>query len=129
MSGRLAVDFGTSNTVVAVWDAARGEGIPFHVGDYGRKRAFQVAGVEGEETSQVPSVIHYSEDRRVWIGAQVLDRGLERSGRTFRWMKRYIANRSPFKLRIDGRDRSQEEAGRDFLSAILASAAGEPGTA
>ena len=36
MPGRLAVDFGTSNTVVAVWDEARHEGVPWHVPDYGR---------------------------------------------------------------------------------------------
>src|SRR5207245_10999154 len=28
MPGRLGVDFGTCNTVVAVWDAARREGVP-----------------------------------------------------------------------------------------------------
>ena len=36
MPGRLGVDFGTSNTVLAVWDEARKEGVPLHVPDYGR---------------------------------------------------------------------------------------------
>jgi predicted ATPase len=34
MPGRLAIDFGTSNTVVAVWDEARQEGVPLHVPAY-----------------------------------------------------------------------------------------------
>ena len=33
MGGRLAVDFGTSNTVVAVWDETKQEGLPFRVPD------------------------------------------------------------------------------------------------
>ena len=36
MPGRLAVDFGTSNTVVAVWDEARQEGISLHLPDLGQ---------------------------------------------------------------------------------------------
>ena len=35
MPGRLAVDFGTSNTVVAVWDEAQQQGIPLHIPDFG----------------------------------------------------------------------------------------------
>lgn len=35
MPGRLAIDFGTSNTVVALWDEAQQTGIPFHIPDYG----------------------------------------------------------------------------------------------
>ena len=37
MPGRLAVDFGTSNTVVAVWDPERYEGVPLHISEYGRR--------------------------------------------------------------------------------------------
>ncbi|HNT54295.1 MAG TPA: Hsp70 family protein [Anaerolineaceae bacterium] len=122
MSGRLAVDFGTSNTLVAVWDAARREGVPLHIPDYG------LISRQGEDTLPIiPSLIHYTPDKRRWIGAQVLQQGLYGSPTTFRWMKRYIAQRSPLKLRLDGREISPFEAGQDFLASVLVFAGREVG--
>src|SRR4051794_2701819 len=103
MAGRLAVDFGTSNTVVAVWDADRGEGVPLHLSGYGRQLTYRGAGAE-EQISVVPSRLHYAADGRRWLGQQVLARDLYESERTFRWMKRYVGRRSPVKVRIDGRE-------------------------
>ena len=120
MPGRLAVDFGTSNTVVAVWDEVRQEGVPLHVPDYGH--AYQQG---DEQVSVVPSLIHYAADRRQWVGNQVLQQNLYHSARTFRWMKRYIANRSPVKVKLDDREISHFDAGRDFLSSVLLFAAAE----
>lgn len=114
VAGRLAVDFGTSNTVVAVWDETRGEGVPLHIKDYAR---FYEYG--GETVSVIPSLVHYGEQGQRWIGDQVLRRNLYDSPRTFRWMKRYIACRSPLKLRVGGREISPFDAGRDFLFAVL----------
>ncbi len=120
MPGRLAIDFGTSNTAVAVWDEVSQAGELLHVPDYGR--VYQ----EGESrVSVVPSLIHYAEDRRRWIGNQVLQQNLYQSPRTFRWMKRYIVQRSPLKVRLDGQQLSPFEAGRDFLSSVLLFAAAE----
>lgn len=120
MPGRLAVDFGTSNTVVAVWDEALRMGMPLHIPDFGQRYR------QGDEDiSFIPSLIHYAEDNRRWIGRQVLQQDLYRSPRTFRWMKRYITNRSPLKVRLAGRQVSPYEAGRDFLSAVLLFAAEE----
>jgi len=48
----------------------------------------------------VPSLIHYGLTGEVWIGAQVPARNLYHSPHTFRWMKRYVANRSPIRQRI-----------------------------
>lgn len=120
MSGRLAIDFGTSNTVLAVWDPQRGEGVPLHIPDYGR-RSLQGA----EEVTVVPSLIHYASDQRRWIGNQVIEKGLNNSRRTFRWMKQYISNRSPIKIRIDERELTPFTAGRDFLTSVLAIASQE----
>jgi molecular chaperone DnaK (HSP70) len=120
MSGRLAIDFGASNTLVAVWDQERREAAPLHIPDYGRFMSYRE-----EQISVVPSLIHYAADRRRWVGGQVFERRIYRSERTFRWMKRYIANRSPIKKRIDGREISHFDAGRDFLAAVLAFAAAE----
>ena len=120
MAGRLAIDFGTSNTVVAVWDETKREGVPLHIPDYGY---FHQQG--DEQFSVIPSLIHYAPDRRRWIGGQILERKLYDSERTCRWMKRYISNRSPVKLRFDGQEISHFDAGKDFLSAVLLFAAEE----
>lgn len=120
MSGRLAIDFGTSNTVLAIWDKERGEGVPLHVPDYGRRS------LQGdEEVTVVPSLIHYAADQRRWIGNQVIEKGLDNSRRTFRWMKQYINNRSPIKVRVDDREVTPFIAGRDFLTSVLAIASQE----
>ncbi len=126
MAGRLGVDFGTSNTVVTVWDEARQEGVPFHIPDYGRIYR-QGDGEYAEDISLVPSLIHYAPDRRRWIGDQVRQQNLYESPHTFRWMKRYIANRSPIERRLAGYEKpiSHFEAGRDFLSSVLLFAAEE----
>lgn len=43
MAGRLAVDFGTSNTVLALWDQAAGAGVPLEVPGYARLAAQRLA--------------------------------------------------------------------------------------
>lgn len=120
MPGRMAVDFGTSNTVVAVWEETRQEGVPFHIPDYGR--LYQQG---EEEISVIPSLMHYGPSHERWIGNQVLQQNLYHSSRTFRWMKRYISNRSPIRLRLDGREISYFDAGKEFLSSVLLLAAAE----
>ena len=120
MTGRLAVDFGTSNTVVAVWDETVQEGVPLHVPDYGR-----LDRQGSQEISVVPSVIHYASDQQHWIGNQVLQQNLYHSPHTFRWMKRYISSRSPVRVRVNGRSISHQEAGQTFLSGVLTFAAAE----
>jgi molecular chaperone DnaK len=114
MPGRLAVDFGTSNTLIALWDETSKEGIPMALPEFSRGYR------QGDEIIPlIPSVIHYTSDRRSWIGNQVLVNGLYHSERTFRWMKRYISHRSPIKIRIDDRELSHFDAGKDFLTSIL----------
>lgn len=122
MSGRLAVDFGTSNTVIALWDDTRKQGVPLHIQEFGRLQQ------QGEETiSLIPSLIHYAEENRTWVGNQVNQRGLRQSPRTFRWMKRYISHRSPHKVRVDEREVTPYQAGQDFLTSILVFAGQEIG--
>src|SRR5438132_7405725 len=125
MPGRVGIDFGTSNTVVAVWDENRQEGVPLHIPDYGKQVHYRHGDKAVEEVSIVPSLIHYAEDNRRWLGKQVQARNLYESPRTFRWMKRYIARRSPVKVNLDGREISHLQAGRDFLTAVLTFAAAE----
>ncbi|MDQ3462092.1 MAG: Hsp70 family protein [Actinomycetota bacterium] len=122
MAGRLAVDFGTSNTVVALWDETAGEGRPLAIPDYARLFSH-----DGEEVPVVPSVVHYGEGDRLLVGDQVRQANVANAPGTFRWMKRYIAHRSPAKTKVGGRNVSHFEAGRDFLTAVLAFAAVEAG--
>jgi molecular chaperone DnaK len=122
MPGRLAVDFGTSNTVVALWDETSRQGVPLHIPQFG-----QIQQQGTESISIIPSLIHYTDDHRTWIGHQVLQRGLQQSNHTFRWMKRYINNRSPIKVRVHDREITPYLAGEDFLSSILVFAGQEVG--
>ena len=120
MTGRLGIDFGTSNTVLALWDPNGLQGSPLHIPDYG----FALE-QNGESISVIPSLVHYAEDGRVWIGNQVRSLDLENSPRTFRWMKRYISQRSPYHIRMEGREYTPYQAGQDFLNAVLLFAAQE----
>ena len=122
MSGRLAIDFGTSNTVLAVWSEEQQIGITHHIPEYG-----QLYPQGDRKVSLIPSLIHYDSNQRRWLGNQVLQRNLEKSDRTFRWIKRYISRRSPVKRRIDNRQIPYTEAGQDFLSTVLLFAANELG--
>ena len=114
MAGRLAVDFGTSNTVLAVWDDQRKEGVPLFIPEYSHTYPQGL-----DQVAVVPSLIHYTNDNRRWIGGQVFERGLYHSRQTFRWMKRYISQRSPLKMQINGHEITPYTAGRDFLSTLL----------
>ena len=114
MAGRLGIDFGTSNTVVAVWDAARNEAASLALPQLVRPWEFG-----GVFTPVVPSLINYQPDGSIWIGDQIFARNLLDSPTTFRWMKRYISARSPRRRRVDGREISEQEAGKDFLVTLL----------
>ena len=114
MSGRVAIDFGTSNTVVACWDEATRSGRALSLADYS-----QTCGDNNATVPLVPSLIHYSLTGEMCIGAQVPARNLYHSPNTFRWMKRYVANRSPIRQRIGGRELSAFDAGKDFLTHVM----------
>ena len=118
MAGRLGIDFGTSNTVLALWDIDQRQGVPLHIPEYSQQYTQGL-----DRIPIIPSLIHYDQDRRVWIGAQVFRQGLADSPRTLRWMKRYISHRSPMKINLDDREITPYIAGQDFLSAVMISAA------
>lgn len=115
MAGRLGIDFGTSNTVIASWDETTGSAITLRIPEYGRPM-----GHGDQQVPVIPSVIHYADDGRQFLGAQVLAANLYQAAGTFRWMKRYISNRSPLKTAVNGRQISPFDAGRDFLATVLA---------
>ncbi|MDQ7781341.1 MAG: Hsp70 family protein [Desulfomonilaceae bacterium] len=122
MAGRLAVDFGTSNTRVAVWDEALDEAGTVAVPDVSVTARYEDSERRTIEVPYVPSLVAY-EGTRMWIGKQVADKGLLESGTTFRWMKRYISNRLEIPRKVDGRAVKISEAGSDFLTRVLVYAA------
>lgn len=122
MPGRLAIDFGTSNTALAAWDESIQAGRLLHIPGYA---SFVRQG--SEQVSVIPSLIHYTADNRRWVGQQVLDQNLYAAPQTFRWMKRYISNRSPIRQRINGHEISPLDAGSDFLKTLLIFAAEQIG--
>jgi molecular chaperone DnaK len=118
VAGRLAIDFGTSNTRAAVWDELLGQARPLAIPDVSLTARYQGPENQVVEVPYVPSLVSYA-GRQLWIGKQVKDRGLSEAGATFRWMKRYISNRLEIPRRVDGRSITVSEAGADFLVRVL----------
>jgi molecular chaperone DnaK (HSP70) len=118
VSSRLAIDFGTSNTRVAVWDTSQGEAVSLSIPEISVTPEHTTPRGATGNTSFIPSLISY-QGSRSWIGKQVLDRGLLAASGTFRWMKRFIASRLDLPRKIDGRSIRYSEAGKDYLVRIL----------
>lgn len=123
MAGRLAVDFGTSNTRLALWDEARQSATLLRVPDILELEQCPDGNGGAMEVPCIPSVIHFAQ-QQVWIGRQVRDQGLLEANATFRTMKRYIANRLPLPRRVNGQTITFMEAGSQFLARVLDYAAG-----
>ena len=122
MPCRVAVDFGTSNTVLACWDETLGSARVLAIPGWSRQCRDDQGGM-----AQIPSLIHYGEGGTRWIGQQVNDLGLLDSPATVRWMKHYISTRSPVRVPLPGGSRSYMEAGADFLGAVLSTLPAEAG--
>lgn len=120
---RMAVDFGTSNTIVAFWNQARNDVDLYGVPDVSRPFRFRQDGREFEIPS-IPSQIYYQDANTTFIGRQVAAKAIERSRGSFRWMKPYIQERRRIRYPLeDGTQIDHFQAGRDFLDKLLAFAA------
>jgi molecular chaperone DnaK (HSP70) len=111
----LAIDFGTSNTVVARWNAALNQPEVVNLS--------QLAWRLHPLPPLVPSLVHVDNAAlgQVLIGQPVRDRGLDRAqGRFFRNFKRGIGTSvQGFLPEIDGQLVSFEQIGQWFLSALI----------
>lgn len=101
---RIALDFGNSNTVIATEDGT----IPV------------LPGVSDPGRGIIPSLIAPDRDGTVLIGQEVVDGGVKDAPTTFRWMKRYIAMNSPYRIRIGGERISATDAALRFLRELIA---------
>lgn len=119
MPGRLAIDFGTSNTRVAVWDEGTSQAKPLPIPDVSHLMHYRDSSSGARiEVPGIPSLIHFA-GTQVLIGRQVLDRGQLEGPATFFWMKRYISDRLELPRPVDGRVITYSDAGAEFLRRVL----------
>lgn len=124
MSGRLGIDFGTSNSVIGLTDDATGRTIVLDL------PGLSVLKPSGESQVRVlPSLVHYDEHNidRVLFAAQVLESNLYDHDHTFRWMKRYIGDRTSAPRKVGSRMISPLDAGQAFVTVLAATALAEIG--
>jgi molecular chaperone DnaK (HSP70) len=116
---RVGIDFGTANTVVAVYNesAETTETISIPGISIEMRHRLNVDSPE-QIVHIIPSMIHYGKEQ-VLIGNQVVSQGLAEHHDTFRWMKQLIAQRNNrYKKTAQGM-KLPSEAGRDFLILLL----------
>lgn len=117
MAGRMAIDFGTSNTRVALWDVAAQQAEILAIPDIALPTRYRYGGEEAL-VPRIPSLIHY-DGQKVWIGKQVVDRALVQAPATFFWMKRYISRRLELPRQVNGRLVKFSDAGAEFLARVI----------
>lgn len=98
MPGRLALDFGTSNTVAALWDATAADGRTLPLVNLTRR----MRDPHDREFHAVPSLMHYFGATGVWVGQQVMEKNLLAAPGTFRWMKTNVSNQMKLPRYIAG---------------------------
>ncbi len=112
----IAIDFGTSNTVIARWNRATQ-----------RPETLSLPGISyrsGQNPPLIPSLLYVEDAQRsqVVVGQQVRDRGLDLGSdpRFFRNFKRGIgASVQGFMPEVDGQAIGFEQAGQWFLSTVI----------
>ncbi len=118
-----AIDFGTSNTVIARWNRATEQGEPVKIAQF------------SQEIPSLPPVIpsllyvESAQEGKTLIGQQVRDRGLDlaSNSRCFRSFKRGIATDiQGFLPELDGVNLSFEQIGEWFLKSAIAKVPATP---
>jgi molecular chaperone DnaK len=117
MAGKIAIDFGTSNTRVAVWDEGKKSSAALFLPKISAATSVML-NEKVIESFSIPSLIHYNQ-AVVSIGQQVISGGHETSTATFKWMKRYISNRMELPRNVGNRRIGYSDAGNDFLNQLF----------
>lgn len=123
MKHQLAIDFGTTNSVIARWDAPTASGQTLEV------PTLSTDGASG--AFLIPTLLYVQDGRSgdVVIGQAVRAQGLDRQpgNRLFRNFKRTIGAESIFEARIiDGAPWTESQAGQVFLRRLLESLPYQP---
>ncbi|MDX1995703.1 MAG: Hsp70 family protein [bacterium] len=118
MGEKLAIDFGTTNSVIARWNTAQEDAEIVSIPEVSLR--------DGELPSVVPSLIyiHDAAAGSVTIGQQVRNKGLDsmRDNRLFRNFKRGIVSTpAPEPRPIDGLAWGDRDAGKNFVKQIISS--------
>jgi len=118
LAGRLAVDFGTCNTRLALWDPAQEAAGSLWLPGVSAIEVCRDADGAEVEVPYIPSFIHF-DGKVTRIGREVQDHGLTQSQATFWWMKRYISNRLELPRPVGERTITYSQAGAAFLGRVL----------
>jgi len=117
--GKVALDFGTGNTVLARVNEATDAVETIEIPGITTAFRYRLARDAPEQVAHVvPSLIHYSETETL-IGEQVLSRGLGDHPHTMRWMKRGIAYGHTQRKKTPQGHKGPAQAGEDFLTLLL----------
>ncbi|NJO82482.1 MAG: Hsp70 family protein [Blastochloris sp.] len=117
MGYKLAIDFGTTNSVIARWNDAENASEVIHLPMIG-------SGALEDHPPAVPSLLYVRDarTRSVVVGQQVRDQHLdmERDNRLFRNFKRgIVASPAPEPRSIDGAPWDDSESGRVFIDTVI----------
>lgn len=119
---RIGIDFGTANTVIAVFNQTTQRAQTLNIPQISTAMLYRLAGNPAEQVVHVvPSLIHFTATETL-IGDQVLSRGLAEHPDTLRWMKRGIAQRNTRRKKTSQGHKSAAEAGEEFLRLMLSHA-------
>ena len=115
----VAIDFGTSNTVLARYNETRERAETIRIQEISSELRYRLKpGGQEHSVWVIPSMIHYAE-KETLIGDQVVSRGLAEHPDTMRWMKRGIAQGITRRKRTAQGHKSPAEAGAEFLKLAL----------
>jgi molecular chaperone DnaK (HSP70) len=115
----VAIDFGTSNTVLARYNETTERAETLRIPQVSSELRYRLTPTSDEHVVWVvPSVIHYAE-KETLIGDQVVSRGLAEHPDTMRWMKRSIAQGVSRRKKTAQGHKSPAEAGQEFLQLVL----------
>ncbi|MGC8742923.1 MAG: Hsp70 family protein [Verrucomicrobiia bacterium] len=116
---RVGIDFGTANTVIAVYNESNDTAETIPVPGISMEMRHRPKIDSSEQVVHIiPSMIHYGKDK-ILIGNQVFSQGLAEHPDTFRWMKQLISQRNNRYKRTSQGMKLPSEAGRDFLILLL----------
>ncbi|MDJ0705918.1 MAG: Hsp70 family protein [Leptolyngbyaceae cyanobacterium MO_188.B28] len=112
----IAIDFGTTNTVITRWNTVTNQPTTLTLPDF----SFSL----GANPPLIPSLVYIENvsEQKIVVGQQVRDRGLDSSQnpRFFRNFKRGIgANVQGFTPQLDGHPISFEQVGQWFLTEVI----------
>jgi len=119
----LALDFGTCNTVLARWNAASRQVDTLRLGNLSREFIYQLPGsARNRRSTVIPTLVHYGENRRMHVGAQVENAGLTEHKGAFRWAKLDMLKGNNQARRINGELVTPQQAADDFIEQVLLAA-------